>query len=185
MFDDGVPQAPTTTPPDVRPTQYPVVLVNGIDVSPAFRYSDRILAVMRELGGHDVHLAIVPPYETPPPVRAAVLWERVQEIRDRDGSGQGQPRLPLAGRPGLSVSGQPRRTALGRAGLGVRDPGQRRLGDHRLDRSPRDAGRRRRPRLPPQRGAFRGHRCLRHLPRRVVHRRGARGGSASATRSPR
>ncbi len=71
--------------PDFQPTRFPIVLVNGIDVSPAFRYSQRIVDVMREQGGHDVHLAIDTPYETPQR-RAVVLWDRIQEIREETGA---------------------------------------------------------------------------------------------------
>ncbi len=71
--------------PDRRPARYPVVLVNGIDVSPAFRYSDRIQDVMRDRGGHDVHLAVLTPYDTTPR-RSRVLWERIQEITAETGA---------------------------------------------------------------------------------------------------
>lgn len=77
--------SPFAPEPEYRPTRFPVVLVNGIDVSPAFRYSDRILEVMRQRGGHDVHLAIDTPFETPAR-RAAVLWERIQEIKAKTGA---------------------------------------------------------------------------------------------------
>ncbi len=76
---------PINPEPDFQPTRYPVVLVNGIDVSAGFRYSDRIVDVMRERGGHEVFLAIDTPYETPQR-RAHVLWERVQEIREETGA---------------------------------------------------------------------------------------------------
>lgn len=84
LLDEGCVE-PFTDEPKYGPTRYPVVLVNGIDVSPAFRYSDRIVDTMREIGGHDVHLAIDTPYETPAR-RAAVLWERVQEIKAETGA---------------------------------------------------------------------------------------------------
>jgi triacylglycerol lipase len=71
---------PIHAAPVRSPTRYPVLLVNGIDLSAAFSWSDRIVEVMRDEGGHDVHLAIVPPYEAPPR-RAQVLWDRVEEIR--------------------------------------------------------------------------------------------------------
>lgn len=71
--------APVNPLPEYRPTRYPVVLVNGIDTSPLFQYAPRILEVMRKVGGHDVHLAIDTPYETPQ-VRAGVLWARIQEV---------------------------------------------------------------------------------------------------------
>ena len=69
LFDDDCAE-PLTPPPVYRPTRYPIVLVNGIDTSPLFRWSDRIVTVMRRLGGHDVHLAIDTPYETPAPIRS-------------------------------------------------------------------------------------------------------------------
>jgi triacylglycerol lipase len=71
--------ASTTPAPERTPARYPVVLVNGLDASPLFRYSDRIVRTMREAGGHAVFLATLPPYE-PPHVRAPLLWRRVKEI---------------------------------------------------------------------------------------------------------
>ena len=71
--------------PDFAPTRYPIVLVNGIDVSPGFRYSQRIQDVMHEVGGHEVYLAIDTPFETPQR-RAVVLWERVQEVLEESGA---------------------------------------------------------------------------------------------------
>ncbi len=84
LLDQGCVE-PTNPAPTLSPARYPVLLVNGIDVSPAFRYSDRLVRTMREIGGHDVHLAIVPPYETSR-VRAPVLWERIEEIRAETGA---------------------------------------------------------------------------------------------------
>ncbi len=60
-------------------TRYPLVLVNGIDVSPLFSWSERIVDVL-EFAGHDVHLAVVPPYDSTP-TRSAVLWQRVQDVK--------------------------------------------------------------------------------------------------------
>lgn len=76
---------PVTPAPVWRPTSYPIILVNGIDVSPLFSYSDRIVSMMRGVGGHDVYLAIDTPYETPQ-VRAKDLWARVQQVRAQTGA---------------------------------------------------------------------------------------------------
>jgi len=77
--------AAVTPAPAHAPTRFPVVLVNGIDTSPLFRYSERIVSVMRDDGGHDVHLATLTPYE-PPRVRAPELWKRIEEIRQQTGA---------------------------------------------------------------------------------------------------
>ncbi len=77
--------AAVTPAPERTPTQYPIVLVNGIDASPLFRYSPRILKVMREEGGHSVFLATLPPYEAPRR-RAPVLLRRIDEILAETGS---------------------------------------------------------------------------------------------------
>lgn len=71
--------------PEHRPARYPVVLVNGIDTSPLFQYAPRIVEVMTLVGGHDVHLAIDTPYETPAR-RAQDLWARVQEVLRETGA---------------------------------------------------------------------------------------------------
>jgi triacylglycerol lipase len=71
--------------PVFSPANHPVVLVNGIDVSPFFQYSDRIVRTMRELGGHDVHLALDTPYETPQR-RAQDLWARIRELKRETGA---------------------------------------------------------------------------------------------------
>ncbi len=84
LYDDGCSAARNPVPAH-RPTRYPVLMVNGIDVSFAFRYSDRIFFVMREVGGHDVHFAIVPPYDSTAH-RAARLWQHVQDIRAETGA---------------------------------------------------------------------------------------------------
>lgn len=77
--------AAVNPPPVFSPAAYPILLVNGIDVSPLFGYDERILYVMREFGGHDVHLAVDTPYETPQR-RARDLWRHVQRIREETGS---------------------------------------------------------------------------------------------------
>jgi triacylglycerol lipase len=82
----GVGCVAAVTPQPVRaPTAHPIVLVNGIDTSPLFRYDARIVATMRDRGGHDVHLAVLPPYQ-PPHRRAAVLWERIEAVRVATGA---------------------------------------------------------------------------------------------------
>lgn len=77
--------AAVTPAPRRTPTRDPVVLVNGIDTSPLFRYSDRIVSTMRSEGGHRVFLATLTPYE-PPTVRAPELWTRIEEIRKETGA---------------------------------------------------------------------------------------------------
>ncbi len=84
LYGEGCTPAAQPTP-EFLPTRYPVVFVNGIDVSFAFRYSERIFAVMRERGGHDVHFAVVPPYEGVPS-RTRVLWAHVQDILQETGA---------------------------------------------------------------------------------------------------
>lgn len=70
--------------PPAGATRYPLVLVNGIDSSPLFRYSERILSVLRSQG-HAVHLAVDTPYESPPR-RALGLWERIKEVKAETGA---------------------------------------------------------------------------------------------------
>ena len=65
-------------------TRHPLVLVNGIDVSPLFSWSDRIVDVLRG-AGHDPHLAVVPPFDDTVS-RSRVLWRRIQEIRAETGA---------------------------------------------------------------------------------------------------
>lgn len=76
---------PVTPAPVHTPTIYPVVLVNGIDTSPLFRYSPRIVSMMRDAGGHRVFLATLTPYE-PPRRRAPELWKRIGEVRAETGA---------------------------------------------------------------------------------------------------
>ncbi len=77
--------APVTPAPRRGATRYPVLLVNGIDTSPLFRYSDRIVRTMTEVGGHAVYLATLTPYESPRR-RAPLLWKRIQEVRAQTGA---------------------------------------------------------------------------------------------------
>ncbi len=65
--------------------KYPIVLVNGIDSSPLFRYSDRIVKTMSNAGGHKVFLATLPAYETPQ-VRAPLLLQRIVDVRRQTGA---------------------------------------------------------------------------------------------------
>jgi hypothetical protein len=74
-----------TPAPERKPTKYPVILVNGIDSSPLFRYSPRIVKMMQELGGDRVYLATLSPYETSR-VRAPELWKRIEEVRKESGA---------------------------------------------------------------------------------------------------
>ena len=84
LFGEGCITA-TNAPPILAPTRYPILLVNGIDLSPNFRWSARIVETMRVAGGHDVYLAIDRPYDLPER-RAHDLWATVQEIREITGS---------------------------------------------------------------------------------------------------
>ncbi|MFO0669898.1 MAG: hypothetical protein U0235_09780 [Polyangiaceae bacterium] len=70
----------TNEAPEHRPTRFPIVLVNGIDDSPLFRWSDRIQRTLREDGGHTVALATLPPW-SPVKTRGPALWKRIQEVR--------------------------------------------------------------------------------------------------------
>jgi triacylglycerol lipase len=76
---------PLTPKPKRSPARYPILLVNGIDTSPLFRYDERIVRMMKDVGGHRVFLATLPPYE-PPYRRAPLLWERIQEVREMTGA---------------------------------------------------------------------------------------------------
>jgi triacylglycerol lipase len=77
--------ASITPAPRRSPARYPVLLVNGIDTSPLFRYSPRIVSTMHEAGGHRVFLATLTPYETPQ-VRAPELWKRIEEVLAETGA---------------------------------------------------------------------------------------------------
>ena len=68
-------------------TRYPVLLVNGIDTSPLFRYSERILSA---LASQPVYLATLPPYQ-PSRKRAPLLWARMQAVM----AATGAPRVNL------------------------------------------------------------------------------------------
>ncbi len=65
-------------------TQYPIVLVNGFDTSPLFRWSDRIARSLRGRG-HRVYLATLSPYDAPR-VRAPELATRVREVLASSGA---------------------------------------------------------------------------------------------------
>ncbi|GAC1356599.1 MAG: hypothetical protein NVSMB47_10030 [Polyangiales bacterium] len=71
--------APRTPPPENTPPRYPIVLVNGIDTSPLFRYSPRIVDALRAQGSV-VELATLAPY-APSSERAPQLWQRISEVR--------------------------------------------------------------------------------------------------------
>jgi len=77
--------AAVTPVPTRTPARYPVLLVNGIDTSPLFRYSTRIVSTMREAGGHQVYLATLTPYETTR-VRTPELWKRIGEVLAETGA---------------------------------------------------------------------------------------------------
>jgi len=76
---------PVTPAPRRTPARYPVLLVNGIDTSPLFRYSTRIVSTMREIGGHQVFLATLAAYQTPR-VRTPQLWKRIGEVLAETGA---------------------------------------------------------------------------------------------------
>ncbi len=77
--------APVTPKPIRNPARLPVLLVNGIDTSPLFRYSQRIQTMMTEAGGHTVFLATLTPYESPRR-RAPELWARINAVREATGA---------------------------------------------------------------------------------------------------
>ncbi|MEZ4239697.1 MAG: hypothetical protein R3F59_26785 [Myxococcota bacterium] len=89
LLGEGCVDSPVPALPSGPPTRYPLVLVNGIDVSPLFSWSERIVGVLRAQG-HTVELAVVPPYDATP-ARSAVLWQRVEQIREQTGA----PRVNL------------------------------------------------------------------------------------------
>lgn len=70
-----------------QPTRYPVLLVNGIDTSPLFRYSERIVASLEQQTGVDVTLATLTPWESPLR-RAPELLKYVQHTLQRTGAGK-------------------------------------------------------------------------------------------------
>jgi triacylglycerol lipase len=71
-------------PPVHAPTRYPVVLVNGIDTSPLFRYSSRIQDTLRAQGNH-VYLATLTPYQAPQK-RAPLLAARIEQVLKETGA---------------------------------------------------------------------------------------------------
>ncbi|MFT3836041.1 MAG: hypothetical protein QM723_03465 [Myxococcaceae bacterium] len=77
--------APLSPAPVAAPTRYPLVLVNGIDTSPLFRYSNRIVDTLTTEGGQSVYLATLTPWE-PPTVRAPELWSRVKQVLQASGA---------------------------------------------------------------------------------------------------
>jgi triacylglycerol lipase len=79
--------AAVTPAPTFGAAKYPIVLVNGIDSSPLFRYSDRIVRTMTGAGGHQVFLATLPAYETPQ-IRAPLLLQRIVDVRRQTGAGK-------------------------------------------------------------------------------------------------
>jgi triacylglycerol lipase len=77
--------AALTPKPVRRSTRYPILLVNGIDSSPLFRYSNRIVTMIQDVGGHAVYLANLPAYQ-PPSVRGPELAQRVEEVLKATGA---------------------------------------------------------------------------------------------------
>ncbi len=74
----GVGCVSTVSPAVVMaPALYPLVLVNGFDTSPLFRYADRITQTLTTGSGQKIYLATLTPWETPQ-VRAPELWADVQ-----------------------------------------------------------------------------------------------------------
>jgi len=84
-FDGAGCVEPVNDPPRRAPTRFPIVLVNGIDDSPLFRWSDRIVRTLEEDGGQTVRLATLTPWDAPHR-RAAVLWERIGEVLRQTGA---------------------------------------------------------------------------------------------------
>lgn len=83
LMDVGCVRA-TTPAPTPGATKFPILLVNGIDSSPLFRYSPRIVKAMTD-AGHAVFLATLPAYETPQ-VRAPLLLQRIAQVRRLTGA---------------------------------------------------------------------------------------------------
>ena len=77
--------AAVTPAPTQQPARYPILLVNGIDTSSLFRYSDRIVDMMQNQGGQPVFLATLPAYQ-PPRTRAPLLWKRMQDVMKQTGA---------------------------------------------------------------------------------------------------
>jgi len=77
--------APISPAPVAAPARYPLVLVNGIDTSPLFRYAPRIVDTLSTKGGQAVYLATLTPWE-PPKVRGPELWSRVQQVLQDSGA---------------------------------------------------------------------------------------------------
>jgi triacylglycerol lipase len=77
--------APVSPAPQHAPAQYPLVLVNGIDTSPFFRYSDRIVSTLEDASGQRVYLATLTPWQTPQH-RAPELWTKVQQALQDSGA---------------------------------------------------------------------------------------------------
>ena len=70
--------SPILPAPPSGTTKYPLVLVNGIDTSPLFRYNQRIVDALLAQGNR-VYLATLTPYSAPPK-RAPVLQARIDEV---------------------------------------------------------------------------------------------------------
>ncbi len=85
LLDVGCVAAVTPAPPS-RIARLPILLVNGIDTSPLFRYSSRIVAALAA-AGQPVFLATLPAYQ-PPRKRAPLLWARVREVMAATGAPQ-------------------------------------------------------------------------------------------------
>src|SRR4030095_3004563 len=60
------------------PTRYPIVLAHGFDASPTNRWGFNGVAEALRADGHRVHVAMVPPYDSPE-VRAGYLAAHVDE----------------------------------------------------------------------------------------------------------
>ena len=71
-------------PPASTPARYPVILVNGIDTSPLFRWSARIQDVLRAQG-NTVFLATLTPYQSTLK-RAPLLALRIDEVLKQTGA---------------------------------------------------------------------------------------------------
>ncbi len=83
LYGEGCAQSIQPEPPASR-MRYPLVLVNGVDVSPLFRWSDRIVETLRD-EGHSVHLATLPPYSSVL-TRTTRLRARVEEVLAETGA---------------------------------------------------------------------------------------------------
>ena len=109
------PASPTPTV-DSTATQYPIVLVGGIDDTPVFDWNPSIAAAIKAGGGRAYHLRVVP--WQPTAERAADLWASLSSLQRTSGS----TRFNLVC---YAVAGLDCRYLVSAGGLFANDPMQR------------------------------------------------------------